>query len=63
MANISGGMKKNVIAGFLLSLIEAWLRVWMGGGGVWYSLFIKNLAHYSSHLNFGLFIEIRPFIH
>ena len=19
------------------------------GGGVWYSLFIKNLAHYSSH--------------
>ena len=20
-----------------------------GGGGVWYSLFIKNLAHYSSH--------------
>ena len=22
-------------------------RVWMGG--VWYSLFIKNLAHYSSH--------------
>ena len=27
------------------------LRVWMGGGGggVWYSLFNKNLAHYSSH--------------
>ena len=27
------------------------MRVWMGGGGggVWYSLFIKNLAHYSSH--------------
>ena len=22
-----------------------------GGGGVWYSLFIKNLAHYSSHSN------------
>ena len=21
----------------------------LGGGGVWYSLFIKNLAHYSSH--------------
>ena len=21
----------------------------MGGGGVWYSLFIKNLAHYSSN--------------
>ena len=21
----------------------------MGGGGVWYSLFIKNLAHYSIH--------------
>ena len=20
-----------------------------GGGGVWYSLFIKNLAHYSPH--------------
>ena len=20
-----------------------------GGGGVWYTLFIKNLAHYSSH--------------
>ena len=20
-----------------------------GGGGVWYSLFIENLAHYSSH--------------
>ena len=25
------------------------VRVWMGRGGVWYSLFIKNLAHYSSH--------------
>ena len=26
------------------------IRVLMGGGGgVWYSLFIKNLAHYSSH--------------
>ena len=24
-------------------------RVQMGGGGVWYSLFVKNLAHYSSH--------------
>ena len=34
-----------------------------GGGGVWYSLFIKNLAHYSSHLNFGLFVKIRPIIH
>ena len=33
------------------------------GGGVWYSLFIKNLAHYSSHYNFGLFIKIRPIIH
>ena len=32
-------------------------------GGVWYSLFIKNLAHYSSHLNFGLFIKIRPINH
>ena len=21
----------------------------LDGGGVWYSLFIKNLAHYSSH--------------
>ena len=21
----------------------------LGGGGVWYSLLIKNLAHYSSH--------------
>ena len=30
------------------------------GGGVWYSLFIKNLAQYSSHKNFGLFIRIRP---
>ena len=29
----------------------------MGGGGVWYSLYIKNLAHYSSHYNFGLFIK------
>ena len=29
-----------------------------GGGGFWYSLFIKNLAHYSSHKNFGLFIKI-----
>ena len=29
-------------------------RVWMGGGGggVWYSLFIKNLAHYSLSLKF-----------
>ena len=26
---------------------KANMRVWMGG--VWYSLFIKNLAHYSSH--------------
>ena len=34
-----------------------------GGGGVWYSLFIKNLAHYSSHLILGLFIKIRPIIH
>ena len=34
-----------------------------GGGGVWYSLFIKNLAHYSSHKNFGLFVKIRPTIH
>ena len=34
-----------------------------GWGGVWYSLFIKNLAHYSSHLNFRLFIKIRPIIH
>ena len=26
------------------------MRVWMeGGGGVWYSLFLKNLAHYSYH--------------
>ena len=33
------------------------------GGGVWYSLFIKNLAHFSSHLNFGLFVKIRPFMH
>ena len=24
------------------------MRVWIGGG-VWYSLFIKNLGHYSSH--------------
>ena len=30
--------------------IHAARRVLMGGGGgVWYSLFIKNLAHYSSH--------------
>ena len=33
------------------------------GWGVWYSLFIKNLAHYLSHKNFGLFIKIRPIIH
>ena len=26
-----------------------YMRIGMGGGGVWYSLFIKNLAHYSSH--------------
>ena len=26
-------------------------------GGVWYSLFVKNLAHYSSHSNFGSFIK------
>ena len=27
------------------------MRVWLGvgGGGVWYSIFIKNLAHYSPH--------------
>ena len=25
---------------------KTFMRVWMG---VWYSLFIKNLAHYSSH--------------
>ena len=25
------------------------MRVWMEGGGVWYSLFLENLAHYSSH--------------
>ena len=34
-----------------------------GGGGVWYSLFIKNLARYSSNENCGLFIKIRPIIH
>ena len=28
---------------------NAFMGVWMGGGGIWYSLFIKNLAHYSSH--------------
>ena len=28
-------------------------------GWVLYLLFIKNLAHYSSHKNFGLFIKIR----
>ena len=33
------------------------------GLGVWYSLFIKKLAHYSSHSNFGSFIKIRPIIH
>ena len=32
-------------------------------GGVWYSLFIKNLAHYSSHKIFWLFIKMRPLIH
>ena len=32
-----------------------------GGSGIHYSL--KNLALYSSHLNFGLFIKIRPIIH
>ena len=31
--------------------------------GAWYSLFIENLAHYSSHYNFVLFIKIRPIIH
>ena len=35
----------------------------LDGGGVWYSLFVKKLAHYSSHSNFGLFIKIRPIIH
>ena len=29
----------------------------LDGGGVWYSIFIKNLAHYSSHWSFGLFIK------
>ena len=43
--------------------IGLYMKVWMGGGVVWYSPFIKNLAHYSSHLNFGLFIKIRPIIH
>ena len=32
-------------------------------GGVWYSLLIKNLTHYSSHENAGLFIKIKPIIH
>ena len=34
-------------------------------GGVWYSLFIKNLAHLIIHLIkfFGLFIKIKPIIH
>ena len=37
----------------------------MGGGGGrgLESLFIKNLAHYTSHSNFGLFIKMRPIIH
>ena len=30
-----------------LSARTSIMRVWMGG--VWYLLFIKNLAHYSSH--------------
>ena len=30
----------------LSSIEPAQMRVWVG---VWYSLFIKNLAHYSSH--------------
>ena len=37
----------------LLELIMEGLDRWGGGGrggmGVWYSLFIRNLAHYSSH--------------
>ena len=32
-----------------------------GGSGIYYSL--KNLAHYSSHYNFALFIRIRPIMH
>ena len=40
-----------------------YLRGFGWGGGVWYSLFIKNLAHYSSHKKFWLFIKIRPVIH
>ena len=31
-----------------------------GRSGIHYSL--KELAHYLSHLNFGLFIKIRPII-
>ena len=30
-----------------------------GGGGGWYSLFIKNLAHHSSHYNFGLIYSLK----
>ena len=35
----------------------------LDGGGVWYSLLIRNLTHYSSHENAGLFIKIKPIIH
>ena len=29
------------------SIMRVWM--WVGGGGVWYLLFIENLAHFSSH--------------
>ena len=44
---------------FLVLYPMAWGSEW----GVWYSLFIKILAHYSSHWYFGLFIKLRPIIH
>ena len=52
----TGYMSNKIIALPVLSpgQIKFIMRVWMGGGGGvggggWYSLFIKNLAHYSSH--------------
>ena len=38
-------------------------KIVLSGWRVWDSIFIKNLAHYSFHENFGLFIKIRPIIH
>ena len=34
----------NILEVYIIYL-HVYMRVWIGGGGVWYSLFIKNLAH------------------